>query len=63
MTWRTWPCAQQTRGSPTFPKGPTPAPHGAEDGASQIVPPLLFADDLCLASLSMQGLQKQEDTL
>ena len=24
----------------------------------QLVPPLLFADDLCLTSLSMQGLQK-----
>ena len=49
-----------TRGSPTFLKGPTPAPHG--DGASQVVPPLLFADDLCLASLGMQGLQEQEGT-
>ena len=52
-----------TRDSPTLPVGPTSAPHGIEDGASQVVPPLLFADDLCLTSLSMQGLQKHIDTL
>ena len=52
-----------TRDSPTLPTGPTSAPHGAEDGASQVVPPLLFADDLCLTSLSMQGLQEHMDTL
>ena len=52
-----------TRDSPTLPVGPTSAPHGVEDGASQVVPPLLFADDLCLTSLSMQGLQKHMDTL
>ena len=52
-----------TRNSPTLPIGPTSAPHGVEDGASQVVPPLLFADDLCLTSLSMQGLQKHMDTL
>ena len=52
-----------TRDSPTLPVGPTSAPHGVEDGASQVVPPLLVADDLCLTSLSMQGLQKHMDTL
>ena len=35
-----------TRDSPTLPVGPAPAPHGVEDGASQVVPSLLFADDL-----------------
>ena len=52
-----------TRHSPALPTGPSPAPHGVEDGASQIVQPLLFADDLCLISLSMQGLQKHLNTL
>ena len=52
-----------TRDSQTLPIGPTPTPHGVEDGASQVVPPLLFADDLCLTSLSMQGLQKHMNTL
>ena len=52
-----------TRDSPTLPIGPTPAPHGVEDGNGQVVPPLLFADDLCLTSMSMQGLQKHMDTL
>ena len=46
------------RDSQTLPIGPTPTPHGVEDGASQVAPPLPFADDLCLTSLSMQGLQK-----
>ena len=52
-----------TRDSPTLPIGPTPIPHRVQEGAIQVVPPLLFADDLCLTSLSMQGLQKHMGTL
>ena len=51
------------RHSPALPTGPIPAPHGVENRTSQGVPPLLFANNLRLASLSMQGLQKHMDTL
>ena len=47
-------CAQQPGNSQASQLSPPQPLIRVEDGASQVVPPLLFADNFCLTSLSMQ---------